>query len=76
MLETGLRVSDAVKFNPAKCQKSKFLWIYSFNRRKAKKTKRREQSDVYLTARLKKPIDACAWFFEGASFRLQSRGQR
>ena len=37
MLETGMRVSDAVKFNPARCVKSKYLWIYSFHPRKAKK---------------------------------------
>src|SRR5262249_1055411 len=61
MLETGLRVSDAVKFDPKHCVKSKFLWIYSFHPRKAKKNTTPKLLDVYLTANLKKKIDDCEW---------------
>jgi integrase/recombinase XerD len=68
MLETGMRVSDAVKFNPVKCEKSKFLWIYSFNPRKAKKNEAPKTLDVYLTVRLKKAIDGCVWFSDALPF--------
>ena len=61
MLETGLRVSDAVKFDPKHCAKSKYLWIYSFHPRKAKKSETPKLIDVYLTAKLKKKIDECEW---------------
>lgn len=61
MLETGLRVSDAVKFDPARCVKSKYLWVYSFQPRKAKKNDAPKLLDVYLTAKLKKRIDECEW---------------
>ncbi len=61
MLETGLRVSDAVKFDPKHCAKSKFLWIYSFHPRKAKKSETPKLIDVYLMAKLKKKIDDCEW---------------
>ena len=76
MLETGLRVSDAVKFNPAKCQKSKFLWIYSFNPRKAKKN---EAPRINRRLSDRAAEESNRWLclvFGGASLRLQSRGQR
>jgi integrase len=57
MLETGLRVSDAVKFDPKRCVKSKFLWVYSFAQ--GEKNEAPKLLDVYLTAKLKKKIDAC-----------------
>lgn len=68
MLETGLRVSDAVKFNPKRCVKSKFLWVYSFHPRKAKKNDAPKLLDVYLTTRLKKKIDECDWLSEDLPF--------
>jgi integrase/recombinase XerD len=68
MLETGLRVSDAVKFNPKRCVKSKFLWLYSFHPRKAKKNDAPKLLDVYLTAKLKKKIDECEWLSEELPF--------
>jgi hypothetical protein len=60
MLETGLRVSDAVKYDPARCQKSKFLWIYSFHPRKARKNEAPKTLDVYLTNRLQQRLQARA----------------
>lgn len=68
MLETGLRVSDAVKFDPAQCRKSKFLWVYSFHPRKAKKNDTPKLLDVYLTSKLKKKIDECDWLSEKLPF--------
>jgi integrase/recombinase XerD len=68
MLETGLRVSDAVKFDPKKCVKSKFLWIYSFHPRKSRKNETPKLVDVYLTAKLKKKIDGCEWLSDALPF--------
>ncbi len=72
MLETGLRVSDAVKFDPARCVKSKYLWIYSFHPRKAKKNDAPRLLDVYLTAKLKKKIDECAWLSPALPFAYRA----
>lgn len=72
MLETGLRVSDAVKFDPKRCVKSKFLWVYSFHPRKAKKNEAPRLVDVYLTAKLKKKIDDCDWLSDELPFAYRA----
>ncbi len=72
MLETGMRVSDAVKYDPARCHKSKFLWIYTFNPRKAKKNEAPKTLDVYLTDRLKKSIDDCEWLSTALPFAYRA----
>ena len=36
MLETGLRVSDAVRYDPQRTQKGKKMWIYSYSPRKTR----------------------------------------
>ena len=72
MLETGLRVSDAVKFDPARCVKSKFLWIYSFHPRKAKKSDAPKLIDIYLTAKLKKKIAECEWLSPDLPFAYRA----
>ena len=72
MLETGMRVSDAVKFDPARCIKSKYLWIYSFHPRKAKKNDAPKLIDVYLTAKLKKKIDECTWLSPDLPFAYRA----
>jgi integrase len=38
MLETGLRVSDAIRYDPRRCTRSKQLWMYSSNLRSNTKT--------------------------------------
>jgi site-specific recombinase XerD len=72
MLETGMRVSDAVKFDPARCAKSKYLCIYSFHPRKAKKNDAPKLLDVYLTAKLKKKIDECPWLSADLPFAYRA----
>jgi integrase/recombinase XerD len=72
MLETGLRVSDAVKFDPKRCVKSKYLWTYSFHPRKAKKNDAPKLLDVYLTAKLKKKIDECEWLSDALPFAYRA----
>lgn len=62
MLETGLRVSDAVRFNPRRVAKSKHLWKYRFEMKKQKKNEQKKDHTVYLTDRLKTAVEECKWF--------------
>jgi integrase len=68
MNETGLRVSDAVRYDPRKCQRGQFLWVYTFKPRKQKKNEKQKTADVFLTDRLKKAIDECKWFSPSLPF--------
>jgi len=61
MLETGMRISDTIKFDPAKLVRGKSLWIYSFIATKKRKKDKPRVVDVYIGDRLKKAIDACNW---------------
>jgi len=70
MLETGIRVSDAIRFDPAASHKGESgLWIYRFTQRKSKRTARVQATEVYLTDRLKARIDQCQWLSPSVSFR-------
>jgi integrase len=68
MLETGLRVGDAIRFDPARCTKSKLLWIYQFEPQKQKKNEKAKQAEVFLTKKLKTAIDECKWMSENLPF--------
>jgi integrase len=72
MLETGLRVSDAVKFDPKRCVKSKYLWVYSFHPRKTKKNEAPRLHEIYLTTKLKKKIDQCEWLSPAMPFAYRA----
>jgi integrase/recombinase XerD len=72
MLETGMRVGDAIRYDPKAVVKGKRLWIYRFKAQKQKKTDRQKNLDVYLTDRLKKAIDECAWLSPGLPFHFGS----
>jgi len=61
MLETGLRVSDAVRFDPTALRKGEFLWVYPYTQQKRKRTAKPETTDAYLTDQLKTEIDNCRW---------------
>jgi integrase len=69
MLETGIRVSDAIRFDPAAAHKGESgLWIYRFAQRKSKRTARIQATEVYLTDRLKARIDQCQWLSTSRPF--------
>jgi integrase len=69
MLETGLRVSDTVRFNPSACVKSKTgLWKYIYKPKKQRKTKTPKTAVTFLTERLKLAIDGMKWFSEKLPF--------
>jgi len=62
MLETGLRVSDAIRFDPARTNMGESgLWIYPYAQRKRKRTKKPVLTEAYLTYSLKTAIDKCKW---------------
>jgi integrase len=73
MLETGMRVGDSIRFDPAALVKGEHMWIYTFFMQKQKKTQKPKPVEAYITDRLKTAIDACEWlspkrpFFYGDS---------
>lgn len=73
MLETGMRVGDAIRYNPAVAVKGEHLWIYTYVPQKQKRTEKPKTLEAYLPDRLKGAIGACHWlsqklpFFYGAS---------
>jgi integrase len=62
MLETGMRVSDAVRYDPRQCEKGQIGWVYSFNPRKSRKNEIAKQTAVYLNDDLKTAIEKVRWF--------------
>ena len=88
MLATGLRVSDAVRFNPAVLVNGESLWVYTFSPAKRRKTEKPKPVEAYITDGLKTAIDSCEWlspklpFYYGSQSaqavyeRMQSIGSR
>jgi integrase len=62
MVETGARVSDAVRFDPSRCIHSDHLWVYRFEPTKQRSNKQRKQAEVFLSDRLYTAISQAAWF--------------
>ncbi len=61
MLETGMRVGDAIRYDPILAVKGEHLWIYTFVPQKRKKIEQPKPLETYLSARLKAAIDQCDW---------------
>lgn len=59
MLETGLRISDAMRFDPAQLIKGEHLWIYPFRMAKRKRLARPQvvRFEVFISDGLKTAID-------------------
>ncbi len=69
MLETGMRVSDAIRFDPPALEKGDSgLWIYTYTQRKRKRTKQPVLIEAYLSDRLKRAIAECKWLSPGKPF--------
>ena len=68
MLVTGLRVSDAIRYDPKRCSKSDHLWAYNFTPLKQRKNGKPKHAEVFLPDRLKLAIDEAAWFSERLPF--------
>ena len=74
MLATGLRVGDAVGFDPRALTKGDTLWIYTYQPQKQKRAEKPKLLEAYITDEMKKRIDGCKWLSsEGAV--LVRRGQ-
>jgi integrase len=69
MLATGMRVSDAICYDPRKAVKSEHFWIYSFFPKKRQKNAPPKLVDVYLEDGLKTAIDEADWFSPSLPFR-------
>jgi integrase/recombinase XerD len=61
MLETGMRVGDAIRYDPSVVVKGEQLWIYTFVPQKKKKIDQPKLLETYLTERLKTAIDQSEW---------------
>jgi integrase/recombinase XerD len=72
MLETGMRVGDAIRFDPALVTKGEHLWIYMYLPQKHKKTEKPKSIEAYLSDRLKRGIDACEWLSPKLPFSFGS----
>ena len=68
MLSTGLRVGDAVSFDPSSLSQGDSLWIYTFHPQKKKKTDRPKTLEAYTTADLKSRIEGCEWLSKKGPF--------
>jgi len=73
MLDTGMRVGDAIRYNPALVTKGERLWVYTYLPQKQKRTEKPKPVEAYISDRLKQAIDRCDWllsrlpFFYGSS---------
>ena len=68
MLETGLRVGDAVSFDPRLLTRGDLLWIYTFAPLKKKRTEKPRLLEAYLTDEMKTRIDECDWLSKKGPF--------
>jgi integrase len=68
MLEAGMRVGDAIHYDPRATFAEDGIWIYTFAPQKQRKAKKKKQIDAYLSDRLKKAIDNCKWLSTGLPF--------
>ena len=73
MLETGMRVGDAVQFDPSVLSRGEHMWIYPFEMGKKKKTAKVTIHEAYLSDRLKTAIDNCEWMSKRKPFWYATR---
>jgi integrase len=72
MLETGMRVGDAIRFDPVLVTKGEHLWIYTYLPQKHKRTEKPKPIEAYISDRLKQGIDACEWLSSKLPFSYGS----
>ena len=69
MLETGMRVSDAIRFDPSVLHRGDSgLWVYTFSQKKRKRKQKPRLIDCYVSDRLKLEIDSCKWLSRALPF--------
>lgn len=62
MLTTGVRVSDAIRYDPARCTRGEHMWVYRFEPVKQRRGEKTKHAEVYLPEPLKLTIDGAVWF--------------
>jgi integrase len=72
MLATGMRVGDAVRFDPKVLRRGDCLWIYPHIQQKRRKGERLKTIEAYISDNLKSSIDACAWLSPDRPFMYGS----
>lgn len=75
MSRTGLRVRDAVMFDPACIHQGEQAWVYTFIQRKTKKAEIPKTMEVYLDNQMKGMIDGCIWLSGRFPFAYPVRGK-
>jgi integrase len=68
MLETGLRVGDAVSFDPASLDRGDHLWVYTYRPQKQKRTEKPKLLEAYITEEMKRRIYECEWLSKKGPF--------
>ena len=68
MLATGMRVGDAVCFDPRALTKGETLWVYTYQPQKQKRTEKPKLLEAYITGEMKKRIDECVWLSKRGPF--------
>lgn len=61
MLATGMRVGDAIRYDPAATVMGDRLWVYSYVPQKQRRVKQPSAIEAYLPDSLKVAIDGCQW---------------
>ena len=72
MLETGMRVGDAIRYDPKAANRGEALWVYPFVPQKTQRTAKQKIVKAYLSNTLKKSIDQCEWLSVGLPFYFGS----
>ena len=73
MLETGMRVGDAIQYDPGVVFKGEAMWIYQFYPQKQRRTAKPKIVEAYMDDRLKRAIDECDWVSKGRPFNDMKR---
>jgi integrase/recombinase XerD len=68
MLTTGLRVGDAVSFDPRCLSRGDNMWVYSYQPQKKRKVDRPKTLEAFLTDSLKERITGCEWLSQRGPF--------
>lgn len=76
MLATGMRVGDALRYNPSAVVKGDYLWVYTYQPQKQKKTKQPKSIEAFLPDELKTAIDACKWLSPTLPFHFGSASNK
>ena len=76
MLQTGMRVSDAVRLNPSLAVRSERMWSYSFKAHKRRKDTTPKPITVYIKDELMKSIKEENWFSTAHPFAYRALAKK